>query len=193
MRKKDPANAERQKQNILKAAVTCFNEKGLHKTSMRDIAQTAEISLGNIYRYYENKEALMCAFMEEGNVEYIEALEELDGTPFFMLHLKAIMKAYYLELSEQKTAALYMEVYSESLRQPELQTIIHGEENSLKALTTELKKAAEANKITLSLSPEATANAIEAITDHYALQSAVHGHKAYPFKDAWKTIKQLIQ
>lgn len=53
---------------ILSAAVDEFKEHGYADASIRNIANNAEISLGNIYRYFTNKEALYFAvinpFME---------------------------------------------------------------------------------------------------------------------------------
>lgn len=46
------------RENILKAAVEEFKEHGFADASMRNIANNAEISLGNIYRYFANKEDL---------------------------------------------------------------------------------------------------------------------------------------
>lgn len=56
------------RERILAAAVEEFKEQGFADASIRNIANNAEISLGNIYRYYANKEALYFAvinpFME---------------------------------------------------------------------------------------------------------------------------------
>ncbi len=53
---------------ILSAAVDEFKEHGFSDASIRNIANNAEISLGNIYRYFTNKEDLYFAvinpFME---------------------------------------------------------------------------------------------------------------------------------
>lgn len=46
------------KENIIKAALNEFSEKGYCDSSMRVIAHNAGIVMGNIYRYFENKEAL---------------------------------------------------------------------------------------------------------------------------------------
>jgi AcrR family transcriptional regulator len=43
---------------IEEAARELFIIQGFHATSMRDIAKTAEVSLGNLYNYYETKEAI---------------------------------------------------------------------------------------------------------------------------------------
>lgn len=56
------------KDRILTAAVDEFKEHGFANASIRNIANNAEISLGNIYRYFANKEDLYLAvinpFME---------------------------------------------------------------------------------------------------------------------------------
>lgn len=43
---------------IKQAAVECFMEYGYDATSMREIGKRADISVGNVYRYVDNKEAL---------------------------------------------------------------------------------------------------------------------------------------
>ncbi len=46
------------KTTIEDAARELFIKQGFHATSMRDIARTAEVSLGNLYNYYATKEAI---------------------------------------------------------------------------------------------------------------------------------------
>jgi AcrR family transcriptional regulator len=46
------------KDNIVRAALVEFKEKGYDGASMRNIAHSAGITSGNIYRYFTNKEAL---------------------------------------------------------------------------------------------------------------------------------------
>jgi AcrR family transcriptional regulator len=46
------------KDNIIKAALKEFSEKGYRDSSMRVIARNADIVMGNIYRYFKNKETL---------------------------------------------------------------------------------------------------------------------------------------
>jgi AcrR family transcriptional regulator len=43
---------------IENAAKELFIKQGFHATSMRDISKTANVSLGNLYNYYETKEAI---------------------------------------------------------------------------------------------------------------------------------------
>lgn len=49
---------EEKKDVIEEAAKELFIKQGFHATSMRDIAQNANVSLGNLYNYYRTKEEL---------------------------------------------------------------------------------------------------------------------------------------
>jgi AcrR family transcriptional regulator len=70
---KDPDLVERRRRQIADAAVHLFIKKGFHKTTTRQIARTAEISIGSLYEYFNCKEDilyLVCDFihseMEQG-------------------------------------------------------------------------------------------------------------------------------
>ncbi|OGC78325.1 MAG: hypothetical protein A2Z27_04070 [candidate division Zixibacteria bacterium RBG_16_50_21] len=56
----------RNRQLILEAARSVFSRKGFEKTTMADIAATAEMAAGTLYLYFKGKERLFYALMEEG-------------------------------------------------------------------------------------------------------------------------------
>ena len=58
MPKLSSAAIEKRKELIEDAARELFIKQGFHRTSMRDIAKGAEVSLGNLYNYYATKEAI---------------------------------------------------------------------------------------------------------------------------------------
>jgi len=51
--------------NILRAAAQLFVQKGYDDTTMQDIVKAARTSIGNVYFYFENKEALAWTLLEE--------------------------------------------------------------------------------------------------------------------------------
>jgi hypothetical protein len=61
---KGEARAESQRERILTAAQKCFVEQGFHAASMANISETAQMSAGLIYRYFENKDAIISAIIE---------------------------------------------------------------------------------------------------------------------------------
>lgn len=56
------------REKIVEAALHSFTQKGFHQTSMRDIAQAAGVSVGNLYNHFTGKEALIgeIALLENG-------------------------------------------------------------------------------------------------------------------------------
>jgi AcrR family transcriptional regulator len=56
--------ATRQSQ-ILEAAARVFAEKGFRHATIRDVAEAAEVADGTIYNYFENKDALLNAIINQ--------------------------------------------------------------------------------------------------------------------------------
>lgn len=68
------------REKIYEAAIEEFKTFGYQEASIRNIANNAGISLGNIYRYYQNKEALYIAVVQP----LIESVKEFVETKFFV-------------------------------------------------------------------------------------------------------------
>lgn len=63
------------KKRIQTAALDLFNQKGFENVSIEELAQEAGCSVGNIYHYFKNKEALAASVPA-----YVDAYyEELEG------------------------------------------------------------------------------------------------------------------
>lgn len=57
---------------ILETALRLFRERGFEPTTMRDIASTAQVSLGNAYYYFPSKEAIVMAYYDRVQVRHAE-------------------------------------------------------------------------------------------------------------------------
>lgn len=62
------------RERILDAATQVLMERGFHGATVARIAAVAELSAGNIYRYFQNKEALYDAVIDDGFVDTFEEL-----------------------------------------------------------------------------------------------------------------------
>jgi AcrR family transcriptional regulator len=60
---------------ILEATTHILTEEGYEKANTNRIAERAGISIGSLYQYFPNKEALMAALMEQHSNEIIELVE----------------------------------------------------------------------------------------------------------------------
>jgi len=67
--------AESTRSRILTAALELFRERGFDQTTMRDIANAAEVAIGAAYYYFESKEALVMAFYQEANAAIHERIQ----------------------------------------------------------------------------------------------------------------------
>lgn len=64
---------EETRRRILETALDLFREKGYEETTMRAIADKAEVALGNAYYYFKSKEHLIQAFYARTHEEHLTA------------------------------------------------------------------------------------------------------------------------
>jgi AcrR family transcriptional regulator len=66
------------RERLLGAAADLLYRQGVEKTTLADIAQAAEVPLGNIYYYFKTKDAIVDAVVEAHVVGIEEMLASLD-------------------------------------------------------------------------------------------------------------------
>lgn len=81
--------AQQTRQRILDTALNLFITQGYDATTMREIAQAADCSLGLAYRYFDRKEAFVLALYERMARQTAELIDELPpfsfGERFFLV------------------------------------------------------------------------------------------------------------
>lgn len=63
---------------LIQAAKILIHQQGFNLTTLADIAQEADVPLGNVYYYFKTKEAIGEAVIEKRAAEYSEMLSRLD-------------------------------------------------------------------------------------------------------------------
>ena len=74
---------------LLDAAEEVFGETGFHDTTLKEVAELAEFSVGSVYSFFENKDDLFLnVFLRRGGefLPGMEAVVEGPGTPLEVLH-----------------------------------------------------------------------------------------------------------
>ena len=135
----DSSNPDRRSQ-ILDAALVCFAKSGFHQTSMHDISAEAGISVGLIYRYFENKEAVISAMADRHKKEISEVLERAQQAPTLLESLEILFTAHCCETEPRVISAFVVDLYAEASRNPQvadlvrdvLETAMNGVENLIK-------------------------------------------------------------
>ena len=64
------------RQRIINAMKEQAISKGFHKASMSEIAKSAELSVGQIYRYFAHKDDIICALVEQTTSCRLEFMSE---------------------------------------------------------------------------------------------------------------------
>ena len=70
------------KQNILKAGLTLFSEKGFYKTNSKEIAREAGVSIGSFYLYFKNKKDLFKELLLDYHKKIHSVLEDIEIETF---------------------------------------------------------------------------------------------------------------
>jgi AcrR family transcriptional regulator len=74
---KDPDLVERRRRQIADAAVKLFIKKGFHKTTTRQIARSAGISIGSLYEYFACKEDILYLVCDSIHTEVERSVSEV--------------------------------------------------------------------------------------------------------------------
>ncbi len=144
MRTANPELAEQRRQQILQAAGACFVTKGFHQTSVAEIARAATISMGLLYRYFPNKEAIVRAFAEQDRQQLSTALIELQNAADLSDGLSAFVDGIFESLKNQHDQRIASEVLAECGRNAALLASVQNEDAlSLAAVQNTLKQLAK--------------------------------------------------
>ncbi|EPK4108062.1 TetR/AcrR family transcriptional regulator [Klebsiella pneumoniae] len=111
---------------IVVAAQKCFAEKGLHGASVADIAREAGLSVGQLYRIFASKEAIVSEIV---NARVGEMIDENHN-----LARKAAVLAGRIPTSAATKSDNYllMEINAEASRNPRLREILMQADRRLK-------------------------------------------------------------
>jgi AcrR family transcriptional regulator len=108
---------------ILDAAIVCFAKRGFHPTSMHDISAEAGISVGLIYRYFQNKEAVISAMAERHKKQIQELLQQAAQAPSLLESLEILFTAHCCE-EPKLQSAFVVDLYAEAARNPEIAGLV---------------------------------------------------------------------
>jgi AcrR family transcriptional regulator len=151
---KTEARTQAQRERILAAAHSCFIRQGFHAASMATIAETAGMSPGLIYRYFENKNAIILSIIERQLADARSDIAMLRSDTDFISLFSELFEKWKGEDPELMSPALMLEMTAEASRDPQIgkalaesDKVTGGDFNTWLAQTARLegKKPAEAD------------------------------------------------
>ena len=149
---------------ILEAAVVCFAKRGFHQTSMHDISAEAGISVGLIYRYFENKEAVISAMAARHKEEIQEMLERARQAPTLLESLEILFTAHCCENEPRVISAFVVDLYAEASRNPQVADLVRDVlQTAMDGVTDLIARAPEAQDAAHGLPARGLAELIFAV------------------------------
>jgi TetR/AcrR family transcriptional repressor of uid operon len=176
----ESASSDRRSQ-ILDAALVCFAKRGFHQASMHDIAAEADISVGLIYRYFENKEAVISAMADRHKKEISDVLQRARLAPTLLESLEILFTAHCCENEPRVISAFVVDLYAEASRNPRVADLVRDVlQTAMGGVTELISRAPEAQNTTHGLSPIELAELIFAVARGMLMLDVLRPHEMTP-------------
>jgi AcrR family transcriptional regulator len=114
------AFADQRVAGILLAVRRAFTEKGFDGASMQDLARTAGMSVGNFYRYFPSKAAIVEALIAGDLAEMEQDFGTILTAPLPMEALRAKIRSRVMLEECAGDGQLWAEITAAALRKPEI-------------------------------------------------------------------------
>ncbi len=183
MRKVNPERFEARRRHVREAALACFKRKGFHQASMADICAEAAMSPGNVYRYYDSKEAIIAAICEEDRRQLTARLERLQHSRnLFDSMLEIAGEA--MSASDPEKSKFGCEILAEAARNERIAEIVRRHNAAVVALCAAAIRQAQAQRqVDPALDAEAAAAVLVAAAEGLSARLAL-----FPALDAPRSL-----
>jgi AcrR family transcriptional regulator len=185
------------RRQILDAAKRRFGRVGLHSTRIGDIAEEAGVSVGLIYKYFESKEALVEAIVQEDIELQLEKLSAAlsAGADSLDAAIERGMETLHALLADADRTALMLEIGAEVIRNPKIRSFLLRSQAEITAKLLERLEAVAARSGIDREEMIARAHVLSALSQglgtQLAVQAATIGERTQAaFK---RTIKSVIE
>ncbi len=115
-----PSHADVRSAGILESVRQAFLDKGFDGASMQDLARAAGMSVGNFYRYFPSKAAIIQALILHDAEMVQRDFAAILTSPQPMATLRRVIEARITDNDCAKDMALWAEVEAASRRSPEI-------------------------------------------------------------------------
>jgi AcrR family transcriptional regulator len=125
------SRADLRRNQVLTAATECFRAHGFHGTSMSQLSKASGMSVGHIYHYFESKESIIEAIVENDLLKILqipERIEQNRGEGDIFDALVADVEQSAADAFYDPDAALLLEIVAEAARNPRIASIIRRAE-----------------------------------------------------------------
>ncbi len=123
--KKPRVSRETREAEIRDAAIRCVLRSGFHAATMDAIAREAGVSVGIIYRYFANKEAIIEAVVIRDLEELRQKVATMDAAGEAKLNRNPENLCGFIERQHDRArSGLRLEIYAEAARNPKVAAVV---------------------------------------------------------------------
>lgn len=175
---------------ILRAAMVCFAQRGFHQASMHDISAEAGISVGLIYRYFENKDAVISAMADQHEQQLQCLLAQAREAPSLLDALEVFFTAHCSSGPREIHAAFVVDLFAEGSRNPQVAQLVRKILDRMIGGVTELiAQSPDARQMPAGMTPRQAAEIIFAASRGTMMRDVLD---AANLSDAEQLDRQLV-
>jgi TetR/AcrR family transcriptional regulator, repressor for uid operon len=175
MPKVSPQHLEARRQQILDAALTCFDRAGFHGASMQDIFHESGLSTGAVYRYFDSKEAIIEALAEERHAKEAALIDQamrIDDPRAALHRLADLYFVWLTDPDEQRRRRLGLQIWAEAVHNDRLRAAVQRGADQRLLLTGLLQRAQRRQTLNPDIDPEAMTRVYLALVQGFLIQQA---------------------
>src|SRR5690625_4941587 len=125
---KDTMLIEKRRNQIIKASIVLFKQKGFHKTTTREIAKASGFSIGTLYEYIRSKEDVLFLVYESiNNAVYKHLKRAIKKEESSSQNLINIMDSYFRLMDDMQEAVIILYQEVKSLQENMKETVLEKE------------------------------------------------------------------
>ena len=129
---------------ILTAAERAFARYGFHGANMQHVAAEAQMSAGNLYRYFPSKDAIVAGLIARDRAAMARDFGELAAAPNLLAGIGVILRKHLVEEPAFRSR-LVLEIWAEAARNPGIAIVCGAMDRDVESNLTALVRAAQAS------------------------------------------------
>lgn len=158
---------------ILDAFERCIVRAGFHRTTMQDVAKEASMSAGNLYRYFQSKDALVSGLCERDRERFSADFEHVATAPDVMGALTMLGRKHFVE-EERSRCIQVMEIWAEATRNPAVAGVCSAMDREVnERLVSIIDAAKAAGQVPPDIDSAALVTTISALGDGLLMRRAL--------------------
>lgn len=126
------SRAEIRRAQVLEAAQTCFQEFGFHGASISRICRVAGMSPGHVYHYFQNKEEIVAAIVEQDVARILDFHERMRNAVDVAHTVRDLVEECVQRALDSREMALKLEILAEAARNPRIASLVQAADRRMR-------------------------------------------------------------